>query len=265
MKSQIGEYEIIARCGAGSHSKVYKVKKKNQKHETVYALKKMAHEPTAEREVDCLLACQHENVVRMHDYFEACENGKGQSQFIVLDLYPHSLADILKVTRLTMHQSQDFFLQLLRGLTHIHSQGIVHLDIKPANILIKENQLAITDFGISLRHDEKPYQDDYVSLWYRPPELIRKVKEYSQNVDVWSAACVFMEMIMGRPMFASSDENEILGQIQSRLPRLETLISNLNDAGFDILRQMLTQDQRTRISAQDALAHRFFHVDDTQL
>lgn len=96
-----------------------------------------------------------------------------------------------------------FFIQ--RGLKYVHSAGVVHRDLKPSNILINENcDLKICDFGLARIQD--PQMTGYVSTrYYRAPEIMLTWQKYDVEVDVWSAGCIFAEMLSGKPLFPGKD------------------------------------------------------------
>eukprot|EP00971_Amphidinium_carterae_P069003 1366104-Amphidinium_carterae.1 len=97
---------------------------------------------------------------------------------------------------------------LLRGLGFIHGRGIVHCDIKPQNLLLdgKSHSLKLCDFGTAKRMSLKEQGRPYVcSRYYRAPELILGSTTYTTPVDLWSAGCVFGEMIIGQPLFTGKD------------------------------------------------------------
>lgn len=97
-----------------------------------------------------------------------------------------------------------YMYQLFRSLAYIHSQGICHRDIKPQNLLLDPESgiLKLCDFG-SAKHlvRGEPNVSYICSRYYRAPELIFGATDYTTNIDVWSAGCVFAELMLGQPIF----------------------------------------------------------------
>jgi serine/threonine protein kinase len=87
----------------------------------------------------------------------------------------------------------------------VHSAGVVHRDLKPSNILVNENcDLKICDFGLARIQD--PQMTGYVSTrYYRAPEIMLTWQKYDVEVDIWSAGCIFAEMLEGKPLFPGKD------------------------------------------------------------
>ena len=81
----------------------------------------------------------------------------------------------------------------------------MHRDLKPSNILINENcDLKICDFGLARIQD--PQMTGYVSTrYYRAPEIMLTWQKYDVEVDIWSAGCIFAEMLDGKPLFPGKD------------------------------------------------------------
>jgi cyclin-dependent kinase 2 len=104
-----------------------------------------------------------------------------------------------------------FLYQILSGVAECHSKRIIHRDLKPANILIGQNGmiliivdiLKIADFGLARTYSIpiRPYSENVVTLWYRAPELLLGLSEYSTPVDVWGIGCIFAEMITKKVLF----------------------------------------------------------------
>lgn len=106
--------------------------------------------------------------------------------------------------------AREFFTQLVIGLDFLHSHGIIHRDLKPENILMSLSDpytLVITDFGISYDQNNKKQvsqetEDDKIcdisTSFYKAPELLFSVKNYSTAVDVWSLAIIITQWFMER-------------------------------------------------------------------
>uniref|UniRef100_A0A663DXI2 Cyclin dependent kinase 15 n=1 Tax=Aquila chrysaetos chrysaetos TaxID=223781 RepID=A0A663DXI2_AQUCH len=185
-----------------------------------------------------------------------------------------------------------FMFQLLRGLAYIHQQHILHRDLKPQNLLIScLGELKLADFGLARAKSipRQTYSSEVVTLWYRPPDVLLGATHYSSDLDIWSAGCIFVEMIQGQPIFAgTSGTHEQLVKIWavlgvptedtwpglSKLPNynpgwmlwfpVPSLLSRV-PAAEDLASRMLTAFPRGRISAQDALLHDFFSLLPPQL
>lgn len=95
---------------------------------------------------------------------------------------------------------------------------IVRLLVKLDNILIKKNgdgyDVRLSDFGNSIFKSEINYDSDYCCFYYRPPEVILRVKDYNPfKIDIWSLGCVISEIITGDPIFQGNSESELLNCI----------------------------------------------------
>lgn len=134
-------------------------------------------------------------------------------------------------------RNQDYFVhitilscQLLLVLEYIHSKGIMHLDIKPDNMLIGDEKgdndgycgtfLRLADFGMSQNYcaaDASTF--GVITSWYRAPEVAMGIP-YSYSPDIWSAGCVLYEMITARPLFETHehDDSSVYNTILDRLP-----------------------------------------------
>ena len=100
--------------------------------------------------------------------------------------------------------------QLLSGLKHCHSHGVLHRDIKGSNLLIDNNGiLKIADFGLASffeHHQSAPLTSHVVTLWYRPPELLLGATYYGVAVDLWSSGCILGELYAGKPIMPGRTE-----------------------------------------------------------
>ncbi|EFE31556.1 MAP kinase MpkC [Trichophyton benhamiae CBS 112371] len=153
------------------------------------------------RELKLLKHLRHENVISLSDIFIS----PLEDIYFVTELLGTDLHRLLTSRPLEKQFIQYFLYQILRGLKYVHSAGVVHRDLKPSNILINENcDLKICDFGLARVQD--PQMTGYVSTrYYRAPEIMLTWQKYDVEVDVWSAGCIFAEMLTGRPLFPGKD------------------------------------------------------------
>eukprot|EP00075_Anas_platyrhynchos_P028145 XP_027317398.1 cyclin-dependent kinase 15 [Anas platyrhynchos] len=159
---------------------------------------------TAIREASLLKHLKHANIVLLHDIFQAKE-----TLTFVLEYMHTDLAQYMAQHPGGLHpwNVMLFMFQLLRGLAYIHQQHILHRDLKPQNLLIScLGELKLADFGLACAKfiPSQTYSSEVVTLRYRPPEVLLGATDYSSDLDIWSAGCIFVEMIQGQPVFAGT-------------------------------------------------------------
>jgi serine/threonine protein kinase len=193
------------------------------------------------------------------------------------------------VTSLSHALVQSYCKQLLQGLTYCHQRRIVHRDLKPQNLLIdKKGSLKIADFGLARAFcvPVRQYTHEVVTLWYRAPEILLGSATYSIPVDIWSAGCIFAEMLSKKPIFPGDSEIDQLFKIFRQMgtptediwhgctslpdykpsfpkwkkQELTKIFENSHPAAIDLLEKMLIYEPAQRISAREALNHPYFSV-----
>eukprot|EP00924_Labyrinthula_sp_SR-Ha-C_P002699 augustus_masked-scaffold_13-processed-gene-4.15-mRNA-1 protein AED:0.14 eAED:0.14 QI:0/-1/0/1/-1/1/1/0/505 len=146
--------------------------------------------------------------------------------------------DLYKVIKSSQKLGGDHILmimfQIFLGLKQLHDCKILHRDLKPQNILLTDScQVKIADFGLcSIDHHERAVNEvtEYVvTRWYRAPELILCNKGYGPEVDIWSAGCVFVELITREVLFRGKDYLDQLRTILRCLgkPRTEFVMNTI--------------------------------------
>ncbi|XP_077937103.1 cyclin-dependent kinase 16 isoform X5 [Gasterosteus aculeatus] len=273
----------------GTYATVYKGRSKLT--ENLVALKeiRLEHEEgapcTAIREVSLLKDLKHANIVTLHDIIHTQKSLTLVFEYLDKDLkqYLDDCSNIINV-----HNVKLFLFQLLRGLSYCHRRKVLHRDLKPQNLLINERgELKLADFGLARAKSipTKTYSNEVVTLWYRPPDILLGSTNYSTHIDMWGVGCIFYEMTTGRPLFPGSTVEEelhfifkLLGTptenswsgISSneqfvghnyplyRAERLSTHTPRLSSDGVDLLSKFLQFEGKKRISAAEAMSHRYF-------
>lgn len=237
----------------------------------------------------------HENIVEIKDILMPASTRNFNDVFVVFELMPTDLAHVLRSkTELSNLHIQYFMYQLLRGIYFLHSAGVFHRDLKPNNILINNDcALRICDFGLARAdfddNPDVPIWTDYVATrWYRAPELIMThFTRYSTAIDIWSAGCIFAEMMgNGKPLFPGKDgydqlqlmtsiigspSDDAISKVQSArvrqhfrmLPRrnkrpFSQIFPNASADACSLLEWLLEFDPVRRPSALEALSHPYF-------
>ncbi|KAK8564430.1 hypothetical protein V6N12_036554 [Hibiscus sabdariffa] len=219
--SKADSYEKLEKIGQGTYSSVYKAR--DIETNKIVALKKVRFtnmDPESIRfmakEIVILRRLDHPNVMKLQGIITSRVS---ESLYLIFEYMEHDLAGLAATPgiKLTEAQIKCYMQQLFHGLEHCHSRGILHRDIKGANLLIDYNgNLKIADFGLatfSHRDEKRPLTSRIVSLWYRPPELLLGSTDYGAAVDLWSSGCVLAELFVGKPILPGRTEVEQLHKI----------------------------------------------------
>ncbi|RBR05428.1 hypothetical protein FVER53590_07848 [Fusarium verticillioides] len=310
--SRISDYELLGKLGEGTFGEVHRARQR--KTGIHVALKKiiMHHEKdgfpiTALREIKLLKLLSHKNILRLEDM--AIEHPTRQTDkrkkpivYMATPYMDHDLSGLLDNPSVHFKEAQIkcYMLQLLEGLRYLHDSRILHRDMKAANLLINnQGILQIADFGLARHYEgdvpkagqaygvgKRDYTGLVVTRWYRPPELLLQLRQYTPAIDVWGVGCVLGEMLFGKPILAgesdahqldmiwdlmgSPNEDNMPGWKQlpgadhlSPRPRTGNLQNRFREYGsgaVSLLKELLKLDWRTRINAVDALQHPWFKM-----
>ena len=284
-------FEKIEKIGSGTYGVVFKGYKKNSNGtKEIVAIKKMKIDlenegipSTALREITILRELNHPNIVRLLDV--VLNNSKLYLLFEFIECDLRKFLINLKEKSLDENLIKNFLYKILDAVAYCHSKKIIHRDLKPQNILTAKNGeiVKVADFGLARAFSIpiRPYTKEVLTLWYRAPELLLGINEYSTPVDIWSIGCIFAELILKQPLFKGEYEIEqifkifhVLGTPNKEVwPEVETLPNyspkfpkfkplkfedyfiGLDKNGIDLLKQMLAYDPNQRITAKQALMH----------
>ena len=170
---------------------------------------------TALREITILRELKHPNIVRLLDV--VLNNSKLYLLFEFIEIDLRKFLINLKEKVLNENLVKNFLYKILDAVAYCHSKKIIHRDLKPQNILTAKNGeiVKVADFGLARAFSIpiRPYTKEVLTLWYRAPELLLGINEYSTPVDIWSIGCIFAELILKQPLFKGEYEIEQLFKI----------------------------------------------------
>lgn len=282
--------------GAGTYGKVFKAIHIYTREEV--ALKKIRMEGerdgfpiTAIREIKLLQHLKHEHVVALLEVMV-----EKNECFMVFEYLSHDLTGLINHPTFTLTDAHKKHLaqQMFSGLEYLHNRGVLHRDIKAANILISNTGvLKFADFGLA-RFYSKTRQNDYtnrvITIWYRPPELVLGETKYGPPVDMWSAACVMVEMFTKKPIFPGDGSElsqldklyavlgsptrnewpsivdmpwfELMQPVERKKRTFETQYGDtFSPAALDLITQIFRYDPAKRPTAAEALTHSYFNAE----
>jgi len=288
------KFERTEVLGEGTYGIVYKAH--SRKDGKTVALKQIRFADddegipsTAIREVSFLNELHHLNVVELLSV--ECS---AKSLWLVFEFATCDLRQYIKAApgrHLKDDELRNMQRQMLAGVDYLHTHRCIHRDIKPQNLLVTDGVLKVADFGLcrSVSVPVNALTREVVTLWYRAPEILLGLAEYSSPVDIWSCGCVFAEMATGKALFPADSEIDLLFRIfqlmgtpttdvwpdvhkledmkttfpkwkNTDFARVKEQAPHLDDIALNHLRAQMHYNPRARGSARMLLKDPYFHT-----
>lgn len=191
---------------------------------------------------------------------------------------------------------RNYIYQLLKALDYCHSQGIMHRDVKPGNVLIdhEKRQLRLIDWGLAdFYHPGKELPVRVATRFYKGPELLVDIRDYDYSLDVWGVGCMMAALVFKKLVFFRGEDefdqlvkiSRVLGtddlyrycdkygveldpklaqlcNVKPRVPWVKFVNADnqhlASQQAFDLLSKLLMYDHHERATAAEALAHEYF-------
>jgi serine/threonine-protein kinase len=267
---RIGPYEILELLGAGGMGEVYRARDSRLDREVAVKIlpPELADRPEwrerLEREARTVAALSHPNILAIHDVGR--DNG---ISYAVMELVDGEALDrVLARERLPWRRAAELAAEIADALAAAHAKGIVHRDVKPANVIVaRSGRAKVLDFGIARRtaveragaeatreyHHEGDEQGGISgTVGYMAPEQARGGPA-DARADVFALGCLLFEMIAGRPAFDGGTISDTVAAIL-RDPAPELATRGVPPAIAGIVARCLAKEPAQRFQTASDLA-----------
>jgi len=247
LKGKIGKYQMVKKLGSGGFGTVYLAEDTILKTQRAIKVPHRLGNQSEKNLQECILQTKlldHPNIVKLltvdiieGNIFMVMEYIKGTDLETILD----------QKDKLDIKTALKYFRQVLSALEFAHRHMVIHRDIRPSNILInEEDNIKITDFGTSTLLNERQYATTKIgSPPYMAPEQFEGRAVLAS--DIYSAGCLFYEMVSGLPPIVMANPMEIYKKAKSSdfvplIKKVPTVSPELND----IISRALEPDTKNR-------------------
>ncbi|CAH1103156.1 unnamed protein product [Psylliodes chrysocephalus] len=272
-RSVYDDYDILEEIGTGAFGVVHRCRER--KTGNIFAAKfiPVSHAMEKElirKEIDIMNQLHHPKLINLHDAFEDDDemvliyeflSGGELFERITAEGYQMSEAEVINYMR-----------QICEGIKHMHERNIIHLDIKPENIMCqtrKSTNIKLIDFGLATKLD--PNEIVKISTGtaeFAAPEIVER-EPVGFYTDMWAVGVLGYVLLSGLSPFAGENDIETLKNVKAcDWDFDEEAFSSVSEEGKDFIRRLLLKNKEKRMTAQECLIHAWLsgdHSDKTQV
>jgi serine/threonine protein kinase len=264
--TRLGPYEITAQIGVGGMGEVYRATDTDLKR--TVAIKVLPESVAADaerlarfqREAEVLASLNHPNIAAIY----GLERSDGTTALVMELVEGPTLADRIAQGAIPIDAALPIARQIAEALEAAHEQGIIHRDVKPANIKVRpDGTVKVLDFGLaktlagpaaSVNLSQSPTMSVAATragvilgtAAYMSPEQARG-KPVDKRTDIWAFGCVLYEMLTGRPAFAGDTRSDVIAAVLEREPEWRWLPEHMPPAVLTLLTRCLEKDAKRRL------------------
>ncbi|XP_060526795.1 death-associated protein kinase 2 [Cylas formicarius] len=254
------EYTLEDEVGRGKFGTVYRCKEKSSGMclaAKFIACPKKEDRRNVEREIEIMRALQHPRLIQIYDAFE---NGKVMCVILELieggELFERVIDDDFILTE---KACTIFMRQICEGIDFIHKQRILHLDMKPENILCLTktgNRIKIIDFGLARKFDpDKKLQVLFGTPEFVAPEVVN-FDAIGYGTDMWSVGVICYVLLSGLSPFMGATDVETMANVTiAKYDFDDEAFQDISENAKDFIRKLLVKDQNKRMSSDECLRH----------
>ncbi|MBS3733953.1 MAG: serine/threonine protein kinase [Phycisphaerae bacterium] len=253
---QIPGYQILEKIGAGAMATVFKARQLSLDREVAIKVlpRKMSENPEYverfNREGRAAAKLNHANIVQAIDVGEA----GGYHYFVMEYVEGHTLHDELAGGKVFSEaEALDIVIQIARALDHAHSQGLIHRDVKPKNIMITSEGVAkLADMGLAraaadVRAAEAEAGRAYGTPYYISPEQVRGEVDIDFRADIYSLGATLYHLVTGRVPFEASTPVAVMHKhLREPLVPPDHVRPELSAGVGEVVEVMMSKERRRR-------------------
>jgi len=288
------DYELVRKIGRGKYSEVFDGYNVVANEKVVVKMLKPVKKKKIKREIKILQnLCGGPNIIKLLDVVRDPES---KTPCLIFEHVANTDFKILYPT-LTDYDIRYYIHELLIALDYCHSNGIMHRDVKPHNVMIDHAQrkLRLIDWGLAeFYHPGMDYNVRVASRYFKGPELLVDLQDYDYALDMWSLGCMFAGMVFRKePFFQGRDNYDQLVKISKVLgteelfeyldkydleldPHFDGILGShsrkpwskfvnsenshlVTPETIDFLDKLLRYDHQERLTPKEAMEHPFFY------
>lgn len=261
----LGRYEILDVLGAGGTAVVYRATQLSLKRPVALkVLDAVGFEATDalarfEEEAKIAARLEHPNLVQLYEFGRDRDLAYMVYEYVEGSDLDRKIREAPSGARkgLLVEDALEILADVARGVAYAHKMGVVHRDMKPANVLLEADGMAkVADFGLARTRGEARAIQTKTGVVVGTPECMSpeqaRGKEAGPATDVYALGVMFYWMLSGRPPFSGENAAEVMKMhVRGEPVPVQTLRPNLPPGIYELLDQMLRKDPRERPEAKD--------------
>ena len=258
-------YDILEEIGTGAFGVVHRCRERKTGH--IFAAKfiPVSHpleKSIIRKEIDIMNHLHHLKLIRLHDAFE------DDDEMVLIYEFMSGGELFERITdegyKMSESEAQNYVRQIIEGVKHMHEKNIIHLDLKPENIMCQKknsNQIKIIDFGLATKLD--PHEIVKISTGtaeFAAPEIVER-EPVGFYTDMWAIGVLTYVLLSGLSPFAGENDIETLKNVKAcDWDFDEDKFKNVSNEAKDFIRRLLARNKDKRMTAHECLEHSWLKI-----
>lgn len=263
-------YDILEEIGTGAFGVVHRCREKKTGH--IFAAKfiPVSHpleKSLIRKEIDIMNHLHHPRLIRLHDAFE------DDDEMVLIYEFMSGGELFERITDEGYHMSEaevvNYMRQICEAVRHMHEKNIIHLDLKPENIMCQtktSKNIKLIDFGLATKLD--PHEIVKITTGtaeFAAPEIVER-EPVGFYTDMWAVGVLAYVLLSGLSPFAGDNDVDTLKNVRACDWTFDSeAFKNVSEEGKDFIRRLLTKHKEKRMTARECLDHSWLKGDISQI